>query len=137
MPENADEWTNSFSGPASMGVAVFVRWADGDDAAVRHLADRQLELDGGVMDVEAFAHLLANQAQNALALGRGHVGDGHMAGKRVSVAADAPHVQIVHIVHSRNGANDLLNSLQLHAAGRALQQDVEEIIRTIPGVNDV
>src|ERR1019366_6325287 len=113
MPENADEWTNSFSGPASMGVAVFVRRTDGDNAAVRHLADRQLKLDGGVMDVEAFAHLLADQAQNSLALGRGHIGDGHVAGERVGIAADAPHVQIVYIVHTRNGANDLLNALQL------------------------
>src|ERR1035437_293160 len=107
MRGDADDWTNSFSASASMEVAVFVCRADRDDATVRHLADRQLKLDGGVMDVEASAHLFANQAQNSLARGRGHVGDGHMAGERVGVAADAPHVQIVYIVHSRNGADDL------------------------------
>src|ERR1019366_937746 len=110
MPADSDESTNTFSASASMRVAVFVGRADGDDAAVRHLADRQLKLDRGVMDVEAFAHLLAYQTQNSLALRRGHVGDGHMAGERVGVAADAPHVQIVHIVHPRNGANDLINA---------------------------
>jgi len=42
--------------------------ADWYDAAVRYFANRQLKLDGGVMDVEVPGQLLANLPQNVRAL---------------------------------------------------------------------
>ncbi len=41
------------------------------------------------------------------------------------VAADAPYVQIVHIVHTRNAANLAGYPIQFHTARRAFQQNVQ------------
>src|SRR5271169_6303040 len=112
---------------ASVIMPVFVPGTDGDDAAVGHFAGGVLELDGGVMNVEARRQFVANQAQQAFALGGAHVGDADMARERVGVAADAPDVQIVDAVDARYGTDAGLDALQLHAAGNAFEQDVQAL----------
>src|ERR1035438_9882505 len=108
-------------------MGMFVSGADGDDASVGDFADRVLELDGGVMNVEARPKLVANLAQQGLAFGGAHVGDADVAGERMSIAADAPDVQIVDVVDSGDGANGGFDALQFHAARRAFEQDVEAL----------
>src|SRR5713226_1359974 len=48
-----------------------------------------------------------------------------MAGKRVAFGADAPHVEIVYVVHSLNFTDGCFNVLQLHSPRSAFQQDVQ------------
>jgi len=43
----------------------------------------------------------------------------------MSIAADAPDVQVMHFVYAIDFSNCLLDAHQVHAAGRALQQDVQ------------
>src|SRR5208337_5511936 len=50
-----------------------------------------------------------------------------MAGQRMSIATDAPDMQVVHLVYALDPANDFLDARQLHATGRALQQDIEAL----------
>ena len=94
-------------------------------AAVRHFADHVLELDGGVVDVEVLAQHLFHIAQNAFTDRRRNIGDGDMAGERSRFRSDAPHVQIVNIIHALNPAHRGFHPLQLDATRRAFQQDVQ------------
>ena len=81
-----------------VGVAVVVVGAaDGFEwgrcgAAVGGLAAADLELDGGVGDVEAVAQGTVNGVEDRGALGDGHLGDGDVAGERVGGRAERPAV---------------------------------------------
>jgi len=78
-------------------VTVFVRsGTDRNDAPMLDLADVEFKLDGGVMDLEALTEHGANGGENGGAGRSWHVGNGHMARERMSVAPNAPHMQIVH-----------------------------------------
>ena len=52
-------------------------------AAVGGFAAANLELDGGVGDVEAVAQGTVDGVEDGGALGYGHLGDGDVAGERV------------------------------------------------------
>ena len=89
-------------------MTVFVRsGTDRNDAPMLDLADVEFKLDGGVMDLEALTEHGANCYQNAGAGGGRHVGNGHVAGERMGVAADAPHMQIVHGIRRRGSRRSL------------------------------
>ena len=109
-----------------MSMTVFVRTGtDGNDAAIVDLADIEFKLDGGVMDMEAFTQHGANRCQKAGACRGGHIGDSHVAGERMSVAADAPHMQIVYGVNAGNAADGLLDAIQFQSTRRSFQQNVQ------------
>src|SRR5215831_12522312 len=45
----------------------------------------------------------------------------------MSVATDAPHVQIMNVVDAWDGANRRLDAIERHAAGNALKQNVQAL----------
>ena len=98
-------------GAPSVIMPVFVPGTDWDNAAVGNFAGGVLELNSSVVNMEARGQLVANQAQQALALRGAHVGDADVARKRVGVAANAPDVQIVNAVDARDGADASLNAI--------------------------
>ena len=63
-------------------VSVLV-FSDGDHTAVGHLTDDMLELNGGVVDVEAFVKIFSHMLQDAVAGRERQVGDEDVAGERV------------------------------------------------------
>ncbi len=75
----------------AVGMAVVVVGVAGDcfdlwwgGAAVGGLAARGLELDGGVVDVEAVAEGGVDAFEDRAAVGDGHLGDGDVAGESVA-----------------------------------------------------
>src|SRR5579863_1584326 len=106
-------------------VVMFFGLAHWNDAAVRHFAHHVLELDGGVIDAEMKMQTLFYVAQDAFAHGRWNVGDGDVTGECASFRADAPDVEIVHVVDSLDGANGIFNQFEFHAARGAFEQDVQ------------
>src|ERR1041385_4064498 len=103
------------------------------DAAVGDVADHVFELNGGVIDTKAIAQLVPNLQQDALAGGRRNVSDADVAGKRVRIRADAPHMQVMDVVYPGDGGEGGGNVFQFHAAGRALQQDVKALAHYAKG----
>jgi len=106
---------------------VFFRLRDRNHAAVGHFADHVLELDRGMVDAEIAEQTLFHFAQDAFADRRRNVGDRNVTGERVSLRSDAPDVKIVHVIDSADGADGGLDLLQLHAARRAFQKNVERL----------
>ena len=57
----------------------------GHDASFHLLAAHVLKLNGGVTDVESLLEQAVNLGQNARALRRRNIGDGHVTGQRAGV----------------------------------------------------
>ena len=74
-------------------------------AAVGGLAAADLELDGGVGDVEAVAQGAVDGVENAGALGDGHLGDGDVAGEGVGGGAERPDVEVVDVEDAGDAAD--------------------------------
>ena len=89
------------------------------------LAAADLELDGGVGDVEAVAQGTVNGVEDRGALGDGHLGDGDVAGERVGGRAERPAVQVVDVEDAGDGCERGANIGQRDGAGRAFEQDIE------------
>src|SRR6185437_3851275 len=85
------------------------------------------ELNGGVLDVESLAESMIDVFQNAAAFGRGNIENGHMAGQRVEVAAEAPDMQIVDTANAGNDLNGIANVGQGKIVRRAFQQDIQRL----------
>src|SRR4029077_16571481 len=74
-------------------------------APVGNLADNILELDRGVVDAEVVQQAIFYVAQNAFADRGRNIVDRDVEGGRGGFRADAPDVEIVHVVDAFNGAN--------------------------------
>jgi hypothetical protein len=115
-----------------VGVVVVVVGADGFEwgrggAAVGGFAAADLELDGGVGDVEAVAQGAVDAFEDLGALGDGHLGDGDMAGQGVGGGAERPAVEVVDIEHAGNLAEGGADVGQRDGGGGAFEQDVERL----------
>ena len=86
-----------------------------------------LELDRRVVNAEIAQESLLHVAQDALADRGRNVLDRNVAGQSMGFRSDAPDVEIVNVVHSRDRADRQFDLLQLHAARRAFEQDVESL----------
>ena len=96
-----------------------------DNAALQLLAADVLELDGGVADVEVVLEHVIELDQDAGALRRRNVGDGHVAGQGAGVRAEAPDVQVVNVDHALDGFHAGANLGERDAAGRAFEKNIE------------
>ena len=105
-------------------MVMMFRFADWDDAAVGDFAFHVFELDRGVNHAEVVLQNVFDVAQNAFAHGRRDVGDGNVAGERVALGTNTPHVQVMHVIDAFNFANGGFELIELHAPRRAFQQDV-------------
>ena len=76
---------------------------NGRHTAIELVAADVLELDGGVADLEVLAEQLVELDQNAGACRRWNIGDGHVAGERARLRAEAPDVQIVYVDDALDG----------------------------------
>ena len=72
-------------------------------AAVGGFAAADLELDGGVGDVEAVAQGAVDGVQDAGALRERHLRDGDVAGERVGGGAERPDVEVVDVEDAGDG----------------------------------
>src|SRR5262249_31403556 len=88
-------------------------------------AARVLELDRGVVNIEAFAKKAIDIVQNRIALGRRHIFDQHVAAQRARLRTEPPDVQIVNVDHASNAANLLDDLRQLESLGQTLEQNIE------------
>ena len=82
------------------GVGVVVSLIDDFDAAVGLFAGGVLELHGGVINAVAVQQVLTNFAEDAVAFRWRDVFDGDVGGKRASLRAEAPDVEVVHVEHA-------------------------------------
>src|SRR5215469_5056520 len=105
-------------------MVVILALANGNNAAVGDLALNVLKLDGGVDHAEVMVQHLFHVTQDALAYRGWDVGDRDVTRKGPTFGADAPHVQVVHVVYAFYLADGGFHPLQFQAAWRALQQDV-------------
>ena len=94
-------------------------------APMRHLALRVLKLNRGVVDAETLMQPVFHVPENAFADRRRNVGNCNVARQCASFRADAPDVEIMNVVHAFNGSDRSLNALQLDAARRAFQQNIQ------------
>ena len=67
------------------------------NTAFQRLTADMFELDGRVVDLELPVESIFEADENACALRRRNVGDGHVAREGARVRAQAPHMQIVNI----------------------------------------
>jgi hypothetical protein len=121
----------------SVMLALGMRMLDGDlffahglfahrnHAGMGGFADNAFELNCRVVDAEASVKLFIDFAQNRIALGGRHVGDFDVSRERVIFRTDAPHVEVVDITDSGDGANCGFDLIEADAAGSTLEQDVE------------
>ena len=86
---------------------MFVGMAYWNDTAVGYVANGILELDGGVVNVEAGCQHAVHTAQDGFALRGRNVFNIDVAGERVAVRADAPDVYVMNIVHAINGIDGI------------------------------
>jgi hypothetical protein len=93
-------------------------------ATVRHFALFMFELDRGVVDAEVAMQAVFHVAQDALTYRGWNIGDGDVAGERPRFRANAPHVEIVHVVDSADRADRVFHQFQLQATRRAFQLDI-------------
>src|SRR5205085_11963537 len=96
---------------------VIVRMADGDDAAMRDLADTVFKLNGGMKNVELGGQQVFHAPKNRVTLRRGDVGDLDMAGKRVSFRAEAPYMHVVDAIYTFKRADHGNNFSRRYAVG--------------------
>ncbi len=76
------------------------------NAVLQRLTTDMLELDCRVIDLELPVESIFEADENACALRRGNIGDGHVACQGARVRAQAPDVQIVNIDHALNRFHD-------------------------------
>ena len=96
-------------------------------AAVGGLAADDLELDGGVGDVEAVAQGGVDGVEDGGGAGDGHLADGDVAGEGVRGRAERPDVQVVYVEDAGDGVDGGADVGQREGAGRAFEQDVERL----------
>src|ERR1700680_196572 len=96
-----------------------------DNTSVGHFTHCMFKLNRGVVDAEVSMQAFLYIPQDALANRGGNVGNRDVAREGASFRADAPTVKVVHVVDAVDGADGGLDQFKLHAAGRALEQDVE------------
>ena len=84
-----------------------------------------LELQGGVVDAEAFAQHDIDAVEDEVALRGWDVGNGDVAGEGVGVGAEAPDMQVVDVLDALDGSEGGTNLDEGDAAGRAFEEDVE------------
>src|SRR5579872_214774 len=104
-----------------------------DYTAVGDFTDHILKLNRRVVNVKPGREDLLHAAQNGLALRGGNVFNADVAGERVSIRPDAPHVNIMDIVHAGNSADAGYDFFHGHSVGNPLQQDVERLLDNSPG----
>src|SRR6185437_1619450 len=97
----------------------------GDNTAMGNVTDHVLELDGGVIDAEVVAQLVLDLVQDALASRGRNVSDADVTREGVGFRADAPDMQIVHIVDAVNAGNSGGDVFQFHAARSAFQENIQ------------
>src|SRR6185437_2223635 len=118
--------SQALSDKASVRVAVMmvVVRADGlklrrSAAAMGGLAAASLELNRGVVDVEALAESAVDGFKNAAALRPRHLRNGHMAGQRARLRAQRPDAKIVDVDHAGNRLHGVAHCAELNIARRA------------------
>ena len=85
----------------------------GRGAAVGGLAAGDLELQRGVVDVEAVAQGLVEALEDGAAVRHRHLGDGDVAGERVRARAERPDVQVVNVEHALDAFHGGAHVLEL------------------------
>lgn len=70
------------------------------DAAVSYFALDMLKLDGRMNDMEFIVELLFNIQQDLVARGHWDVCDRNVTRESMALGPDAPHMQIMHVVHA-------------------------------------
>lgn len=91
-----------------MGVAVMAvsgraaHLFNGNDAAVELFASFVFKLNCRVLNRKMVTQNVIQLYQNAGTLRRRNVGDADMAGERMAIRSEAPHMQIVDIVDALN-----------------------------------
>src|SRR5215472_17372830 len=109
-------------------VLVFFRaLGNGDHASMSCRTVGMLELNRGVVDAEVPQKPFLHIPQDALARRRWNVGNGNVAGERMSLRANAPDMEVVNVVYTLNRTDRQLNLLQLHSARCAFEKDVERL----------
>src|SRR5579872_5635732 len=93
--------------------------------SMRHLTLNMFELNRSVVDAEVVVEAFFYIPENPLAHRRWNVCDRNMAGKRSCLRTDAPAVQIMNVIDAVYGPNRRCNKLQLQAARRPLQQNIQ------------
>ena len=108
-----------------VGGAGFPRGGGG--AAVGGFAAADLELDGGVGDVEAVPEGAVDGVQDAGALGEGHLRDEDVAGEGVGGGAERPDVEVVDVEDAGDGFDGGADLAERDGAGGAFEEDVESL----------
>lgn len=104
-----------------------------DDAArTRNRAAHVLELNGGVVEVEAIAQHPVEATKNAIALRRRHVLDEDMTTESVRTRAQTPDVQIVNIKHAIDVAHGDDDIIEADAARKSLKEDIQRFTNDVP-----
>src|SRR5215469_11656511 len=98
-----------------------------NDTSMRHFAHDMLELDRGVIDAKVVMQPLLDIAQDTLTHRWRNIGDRNMTGQSMRFRSDTPYMKVVYVVDSLDRANRQFDLLQLHAARRALHQNVQRL----------
>src|SRR4051794_7602494 len=86
-----------------------------------------LELDGGVLDPEAFAQERLGVGEDLVvaAAFRPLADDDQMAAQGYQAAGDGPDVQIVHRAHARDFSQGLVHVPEIEVRGKSFEKDVD------------
>src|SRR5256885_12904848 len=97
-----------------------------------------LELDGGVLDPEAFAQERLGVREDlvvAAAL-RPLANDDQMAAQRHQAAGDGPDVQIVHRANARAVSESVVHEPEIEVRGKPFEKDVDRLAAETDGAPD-
>src|SRR4029077_19363989 len=120
-----ESWKRVKNGSAAVLVVFLLALTHGDNTSVGHFTHCMFKLNRGVVDAEVSMQAFLYIPQDALAHRGGNVGNRDVAREGASFRADAPTVKVVHVVDAVDGADGGLDQFKLHAAGRALEQDIK------------
>src|SRR6185369_17809549 len=100
---------------------------DWHNTAMGDVAFDVLELNGGMRDVELVAEAVLRFAEDGFAFRRRNVFDGDVASKSGGLAANAPDMQIVHVLDAVDVENRLGDKVIVHSTGSAFKENVERL----------
>src|SRR5579872_5607276 len=106
--------------------------ADRHNATMSNFTSRIFKLDRGVMNMKFRRQNLIHAAQNGIALRRRNIFDADVAGKRMSVRANAPNVDVVNVIHPGDRLNAGNDPFYGHATGNSFQKDIESLTDNSP-----
>src|ERR1017187_5346697 len=96
-----------------------------DDATFQLLAANMLELNCRVTDLEMVLEHMVQLYQDACALRRWNIGNGHVARQGAGLRTEAPDVEVVHVDHALDIFHAGANIGERNASRCAFQQDVQ------------